>query len=57
MTPSGMFYTANGDVSTEVHSLESVIAGVSLSAGVGQAASYLLTWTLNLQQPDPIIRR
>ncbi|XP_069992141.1 uncharacterized protein [Penaeus vannamei] len=56
MTPSGMFYTANGDVSTEVHSLESVIAGVSLSAGVGQAASYLLTWTLNLQQPDPIIR-
>ncbi|XP_042870241.1 uncharacterized protein LOC122252054 isoform X2 [Penaeus japonicus] len=54
MTPSGMFYTANGDVSSEVRSPESVVAGVSLSAGAGQAASYLLTWTLNLQQPDPI---
>ncbi|XP_047496155.1 uncharacterized protein LOC125043864 isoform X2 [Penaeus chinensis] len=56
MTPSGMFYTANGDVSSKVRSLESVVAGVSLSAGVGQAASYLLTWTLSLQQPDPNIR-
>ncbi|XP_042239917.1 uncharacterized protein LOC121878026 [Homarus americanus] len=51
MTPTGMYYTASGDVSSQVSGTESVVAALTLSAGAGPDASYLLSWDFDLQQP------
>ncbi|KAK7071870.1 hypothetical protein SK128_018546, partial [Halocaridina rubra] len=52
VTPSGMYYIASGDVNSKVNGLESVAGGVSLSAGAGPQASYLLSWNMNLYKPN-----
>lgn len=55
MTPTGMYYTASGDVSSEVSGPKTVMAAVSLSAGAGPNTTYLLAWDLDFNQPymDP----
>nr|XP_053643616.1 uncharacterized protein LOC128696388 isoform X1 [Cherax quadricarinatus] len=49
-TPTDVYYTADGDISSAVSGVESVIAAISLSAGSGSNTTYLLMWDLDLQQ-------
>nr|XP_045591909.1 uncharacterized protein LOC123753944 [Procambarus clarkii] len=53
LTPAATYYTVAGDAGSTVSGLESVLAYVTLSAGAGPEAAYLLTWDLDLQQLGP----
>ncbi|XP_066983189.1 uncharacterized protein [Macrobrachium rosenbergii] len=52
LTPTGMYYSASGDIDSQINGLRASMADVSFSAEAGPEISYLLSWHFRLLQPN-----